>query len=355
MGIETLKFPRIREMIQYSEIGSLLHWGVHGADSPTNTRSNTRSLAGAALPGKEAETDADEPNAETTTPSAQASPMPTDDGKMLSDIANEELDRHLGLVAQVVGEEFNTRFSRGDFGPLLIDVDQPEPEPSSPVPLLGLQGNLTNPTETAREAKKTALPTSSDSLRMWNPGIVYLGNAVTKEILEKAKSENIDIVIHFEVVLKAGRGDTIQNASRVRLINVSTGKSIGVSKTIDSNEESQLASKGTGGREYVSEQLENLLTILDRDIKVVEMPKLTPTVARRRLAMLLGSEPERSLRTLAEIRLYQKQQLLTPEEVETAFDIVGGSESLLLLYGTAVERVAMVRQLAAKPPEKSKS
>ena len=296
-------------------------------------------------PKTDTESVADELSGEAASSLAQITSIPSEDGSMLSEVANEELNRNLGLVAQVIAEEFGARYRRGDFGPLLIDVEPTEPVSSSPRAAFGLQAS---PSDPALSAKIPTPASAPESLRMWQPGIVYLGNAITKEILEQAKAADIDLVIHMEVVLKPGRNHAAQNISRVRLINVATGKSIGASKTMDSHEESQLKAKGMGGREYVNEKLENLLVILDRYAKVVDLPPLTPEVARRRLGSLLGSEPERSLRTLAEIRLYQKQQLLTPEEVEIAFDIVGGSDSLVLLHGPAAERTKMALKWADK-------
>jgi hypothetical protein len=134
------------------------------------------------------------------------------------------------------------------------------------------------------------------------------------------------------------------------LITVSDAKTIALSKSMDSYEESQLSTKGVGGgRDYVSERIENLFGIIDRDVNLTELPPLTAEIVRRRLGQLLGSEPPRSLRTLAEVRLYQLKSLLTPEEVELAFEIVGGSDGLLMLYGPQEERIAIARQWALAP------
>ena len=61
----------------------------------------------------------------------------------------------------------------------------------------------------------------------------------------------------------------------------------------------------------------------------------------------MASAGGHSLRTLAEIRLYQSQQLLSEDEVMTAFDIVGGDEALQLLFGSEAERLRIVHKWAA--------
>ncbi|MDB4633762.1 hypothetical protein OAG76_00005, partial [Rubripirellula sp.] len=75
-------------------------------------------------------------------------------------------------------------------------------------------------------------------------------------------------------------------------------------------------------------------------------PALTPEIARRRVEALVGSPQSRSLRTLAEVRMYQAKNLLTAEEVEAVFDIVGGAEGLLMLHGPQGEKLEMARQWA---------
>ena len=47
--------------------------------------------------------------------------------KMLSDQARVVFDKNLGLVANVVGEEFRKRFQSGAFGPLFSTVSSPPP------------------------------------------------------------------------------------------------------------------------------------------------------------------------------------------------------------------------------------
>ena len=78
------------------------------------------------------------------------------------------------------------------------------------------------------------------------------------------------------------------------------------------------------------------------------MPTLTPEVARRRVGSLLASGGGKNLRTLAEVRLFQLQQLLTEEEAVAAFDIVGGEEALELIYGSEDRKLELVRKWAGE-------
>ena len=263
---------------------------------------------------------------------------------MLSEKAKERLDKYLGLVAQVSGEQFKKRFQQGDFGPVFAAVAPPAP--AEPVRGGGRTAAAPTPPPMSAELNELFLE-SGESLFMWQPGIVFLGEGTSDEIMDAARAANLDLVLHFDVVLKAGRNESIQNISRARLLHVSANKSAGVSKSMDSLEASQFASAGRmDEREYVEGQLSNLFGIIDRQAKVVDMPSLTPDIARRRVAALIASPRSRSLRTLAEIRMYQVKQLLTDEEVEAAFDIVGGEEALTLLHGPKKERIEVARKWA---------
>ncbi|MEO1524444.1 MAG: hypothetical protein AAFX06_03370 [Planctomycetota bacterium] len=247
---------------------------------------------------------------------------------MLSSQAADEVESVLGLVISVLAEEYETRFNQGDFGRALTDVT----------------GDIGGPISS--EFVDT-LQSSPESLPMWRQGFLYLGSGDLSKNVKVAQANGLDLIVHFDVLLKEGRGDFVQNISRCRLIHVPSGKSLGVSRSIDSLELAQQSrGKGVSSRDYVSEQLSNLIAILDRQAKTMDMPQLTPEVAKRRVGTLLSSGGGNSLQTLAEVRLYQAQQLLSEEEVMTAFDIVGGSEAMRLLYGTDEEKLEIVRSWA---------
>jgi hypothetical protein len=257
---------------------------------------------------------------------------------MLSAEAGETLDKTLGLVATVTAEEFKKRFERGDFGPVLTTVTVP----AAPLQSIG-------------EKLNDALSEAAEPLPMWQPGIVYVGafNGFD-EAWPVAQAGKIDLLLHFDVLLKPGRNNMVQNISRCRLLNVYTGKSMGVSKAMDNREAAQFAGAGRmNEREYVTEQLSNLLAIIDREVKAIDLPALTPDVAHRRIASLISGPRARSLQTLAEIRLYQAQGLIDASEVEAAFDIVGGGDALLLLHGAQEERIAMARKWAVQSQGKT--
>ena len=301
---------------------------------------------------------------------------------MLSEDARKQLNEALGLVAETMGNEFSERFREGDFGNALASLvvsETAESEPpeesarssdydagSSRGPAKSYStdsdygssdsrgsggrrssaGSFGDPDEEEQPAvADNPMPTNTQT-PMWQPGVVFLGEGPTSEMLDTAREHQIDLLLHFDVAIKETRGEAVKNVSRCRLLHVPTGKGLGISKGMDSFDVMQQAqAKRTNPQAYVDEQLANLLAIIDKQATVSEMPKLTAEIARRRVGTLLDSK---SLRTLAEIRLYQSQGLLQPEEVEQAFAIIGGDEGLVMLYGDAERKREVARKWAQR-------
>ncbi|QDV45542.1 hypothetical protein Enr13x_54210 [Stieleria neptunia] len=262
------------------------------------------------------------------TPAARLAAL---DATMLSEEAETSLTNTLGMVATILGEEFDKRYTQGDFGRAMTDVTAES-------------GSV----ETVSEEFVELIETAGDALPLWRPGIVFLGEGDSSDNIRRAQKAGLDLVIHFDVLLKPLRGEYTQNISLCRLFHVPTGKSLGASKKIDSLEFAQKSRlKNLASRDYINEQLANFLGIIDRGTLTTELPALTPAIASKRIGSLLASGGGANLRTLAEVRLFQSQQLLNEEEVLTAFDIVGGEEALGLIYGSEEERLRIVRQWAA--------
>ncbi len=265
--------------------------------------------------------------------------------KMLSDQARVVFDKNLGLVAKVMGEEFRKRFQSGAFGPLFSTVTAPPPPADN-----GAGRNGAAPAASSHVvggAVNELLMEAGEPMAMWQPGIIFLGEGDIADVMPNARAAQVDLLLHFEVVLKAGRNDNVQNTSRCRLMNVATGKQEIVSKGMSNVEAAQMTRAGRQTeRDYVMGQLTSLFSFIDRAATVADLPALTPEIARRRVEALVGSPQSRSLRTLAEVRMYQAKNLLTAEEVEAVFDIVGGAEGLVMLHGPQSEKLEMARQWA---------
>ncbi|NND96023.1 MAG: hypothetical protein HKN47_01690 [Pirellulaceae bacterium] len=274
---------------------------------------------------------------------------------MLSSTAKEEMDKYLGLVAELTAEEFGSRYRQGDFGPALCTVAASDPVDDAVGNAPRVGGNAAPASfDSARGPVDDLLAESPETLPLWAPGIMFLGQGESKSIVQSAAREGIDLILHFDVVLKSNRNSDVQNVSRCRLLHVGSGKSLAVSKGIDSFELAQLARAGrTDERSYVTEKLSGLFLVIDRQVKTTDMPKLTPEVAKRRVATLLSATGHHRLPALAEVRLYQAQELLPPEDVEMAFDIVGSQDGLTLLHGAQEAKLKIAHEWALSSLPKS--
>lgn len=332
---------------------------------------------------------------------------------MLDQGTRQRLEAVLGLVATEVEEAFASRYRDGDFGEALTSVSPPETEtdagggqgpdrgngPSVPGSSQTAPYGQANPYEEmspyeeanqygptapsgadyaanapnaagssagsasaagpgpahAGPAAAAPPPPASNSfspnreLPIWTPGVVSLGEGSSEEIVRKARQHEIDLLIHFDVVIEEKNDEQVDNLSRCRVIHVASGKTLAATKSFENDEVARLVeAERTTEEEYVEERLGEFMEIVDEKVKIVELPQLTSDIARRRVTSLIsGNEAER-LRTLAEIRLYQHRGLLTTEEVEQAFDIVGRDDTLVMLYGREEERLRVARQWTEK-------
>lgn len=261
-------------------------------------------------------------------------PAPVVQREMLSSEADELLSKNVGLVAEKLAQGFDKRFRAGDFGNALITVGAP------------VEGVVAS-SDFMSDGFTQAIDTSPEPIPMWKPGLLFLGEGDSKDMAAVARSADVDLYFHFDVLLKELRGEWVQNISRVRIIHAASGKTLGTSKSFDNLEVANLVRAGRGSESsYVDERLETLFGIVDRQAKTSPLPGLTTDIARRRVGQLLSGPRGRNLRTLAEVRLYQAQNLLTEEEVESAFHIVGGEEGLILLHGSHEERMNLARTWA---------
>ncbi|MCA9138923.1 MAG: hypothetical protein KDB00_19260 [Planctomycetales bacterium] len=252
---------------------------------------------------------------------------------MLSDEAQQQLSESLGVVIDIIGEEFDKRYAQGDFGRAMADIT-------------ASSGNV----ETVSESFVKMMESSGDSLPLWRAGMTFLGQGDWQTNTVAARKAGLDIMLQVDVILKQ-RGEFTQNTCRCRLVHVPTGKSLGISKPIDSLEFAQMnRAKQTAARDYVHDQLQNFFEIIDKQTVTSELPTLTAEIAKKRIGSLLASGGGMNLRTLAEVRLFQSQGLLTEDEVLTAFDIVGGEEAMQLIYASEDERLRIVHEWASRKP-----
>ncbi|WP_145353513.1 hypothetical protein [Roseimaritima multifibrata] len=172
----------------------------------------------------------------------------------------------------------------------------------------------------------------------WRPGIVSLGEMSQLDALELAKKEGIQFLLHFDVSVQDKK-----NRTMVRVLNVTTGDTVVVSKKMDNVEVYRLVqAERTTEREFVEEIISEMFTVIDEKCKVEPMIKLTPEIAKQRIAALLQEAPGFDFSGMAEVRLFQFLGLLQENEVAGALHLFGGDDALTMMYAMPERRREIV-------------
>jgi hypothetical protein len=238
--------------------------------------------------------------------------------------AAQMVDRNLGLVGDVFKSLFSAQLAAGKFGNSLD----------------GMEAEGATLAATHQDAISSL---SNDP--MWIPGVNFLGEGPATEMLPKAKASGIDVLLHFDVIVKANRIGTPQYTTRCSVLHVESGTTLGVSKAIDKYE---IASKAAPNESTVRELLAPLFEILEKKVSVEPMPPLTTLHATSRIDSLLSSKERNSLRSLAEMTMFHSQRLITPEQLDKAFFYAGGDLALQLLHDEETAKYQKVAEFVEK-------
>lgn len=183
-------------------------------------------------------------------------------------------------------------------------------------------------------------------LPRWRPGIVFVGRINHSDALLKAQERSLDFLIHFDVAVRTSQAGSAKNVTRLRIYDVTSGKTVVVSKAIDNFEVYKLADADRKSeRESVEEVLSSVFTVLDEKLVMKPMPRLDAEAAKKRVISLIELASQEPLRALAEIRLYQWQQAIDEGHVATAFHMAGGDDALSILHGLPEARREVLDEL----------
>jgi len=249
--------------------------------------------------------------------------------------AEKSLDSHLGMIAELVKTQLTTRFNAGKFGSVL-------PELAAEGPAL------------AEKAAQTGLSipsTSSGGVMMWVPGVDFVGAGDVNSMLAKCRENDVDVLLHFDVIVKETRGEP-QYDARCRLINCASGENISVSKAINKRDV-LLSARKRSNAAVIAELMQPVFDGLDAKVVAVAMPPLQPQHAVARIDTLLAKPNVTRPDNLAELAMFHHKRLIDDEQFEQVMFFAAGENGLKLLYGAPEERAELAltlvqRQLAAE-------
>ncbi|WP_443217445.1 hypothetical protein [Rhodopirellula sp. P2] len=262
----------------------------------------------------------------------RAAGMAVPKAEMTDKEVDSRLETLLGLVAETVKSGLSKRITEGKFGHALTDV---EPESAT-------QGHTVNGDSVDQAAKS-----------MWIPSVLFVGEGNSRETIKTAHELGLDLLFHFDIGLKENRVGAVSNISRLKVLDARTGKTLVSSGPMDNTEVERMTRVGRGSPSaYVDEQLKSLWAVVDERLTLSDLPTLSPEVARKRVAQVLGDSSMTPLRKLAEIRYYGYRGWLTPEEVEQAFEITGGVDAMKVLHGSDTQAIEAIHKMVVETAAK---
>ena len=239
----------------------------------------------------------------------------------------ELLDRDLGLVAEIIHAELARRVRDGRFGPALAELTS--------------KG-------AALAAKAPQNSAGGEGLPTWAPGVEFVGSGIAAQVIEKARANQVDLLVHFEVIAKPlPRSEESQYQARCRVVNVANGETLGASKLLDRREVT-LAARRSNVRAVVDELLSPALKALDTKGSVAAMPALTSQQALARIDTLLSSRNPSRMVNLAEIATFHHLGLIDEDQLQQAVYYAAGDEGLLLLHADYEQRREVAKQMVER-------
>lgn len=181
------------------------------------------------------------------------------------------------------------------------------------------------------------------------PGIVFLGQGKDKDLLAKAKEEELDALIVFAVGVQPSR-TVVTNTTKMIVYDVAKGTEVFESKAIKATVVEIVRKEGKGN-DPVDEMMEKFFATLDGNYKVGELPATaTPDKAAIFANKLAESASANKLPILLAILFFQDKASMPAADAKVAFEKLMGPEIAVQLLGDVPSRQKAIAPLLPKLP-----
>jgi hypothetical protein len=179
-------------------------------------------------------------------------------------------------------------------------------------------------------------------------GLDILDATDSKLARQKAFSEGIDVLVIAEASVRAARGRTPGQTHLVlRLIDVEANSELWSSPPLSDTKVRTAQEKAMG--DPVEELIAGLLSVVDQQLRLIEIPSISPEAARRRAETLTARPTDKPLSALMELRYYAGKSLLTPQELSTQYSkLIGPDDGPPLALDAGAERLVILRRWLPK-------
>jgi hypothetical protein len=163
--------------------------------------------------------------------------------------------------------------------------------------------------------------------------LTMLGKGELKELVHKAKTEGLDVVLYFKIrVVKSTRTGLVTNITEIKVIDVATEKevfSLSPLKNTEMQKRRDAATKNGEDDDPLEVEIDKLFQFADRQYRMLPVPqKTTDEILELRIKPLVLSDqkPQNPLSALAEIRFLYSKQMVKKEHLPIAFKELLGAE-----------------------------
>jgi hypothetical protein len=252
----------------------------------------------------------------------------------------QSVDTYAAELGTRVLESLTTRIERGDYGEFMKSaatqtVEAPKANTgygSSSSGGYGHQGR-----GGTQKAEENTFPQIM-------PGIVFVGEGQEKRLVEKAREQDLDVLLIFQVRASVTRKGVPMNNTKMLLYEVASGKQVFDGTNINNVQVSAQRQKGVAA-DGIEEATNELFEAADARFSMQEMPDLNPEHALLRVGMLVGDDSSspvpvtNPLPVLVEIHYYEARKLITTEQLVQAYQrLLGDGPGAKLATGTADQR-----------------
>jgi len=171
-----------------------------------------------------------------------------------------------------------------------------------------------------------------------------LGVASQKELLAKAKEQDLDVMLLFAVKIAPGKNNIVRNETTVTLLDVRSSKKLHTAKKL-TNLDVQAARKANKD-DGIEREVGRLFGYVDSNLKLKALPSaLDSDNVLKRVKSLFGSSSTNKLPILAEIRMYNVKGLLKDQHLGIAYErVLGVDFGRMLTTGSLADKTRALKR-----------
>lgn len=177
------------------------------------------------------------------------------------------------------------------------------------------------------------------------PGLTMLGVGSQKDLLAKAKEEDLDVLVLFVVTVKPPNPKTnlIINETTASLLDARTGKKLYNGKKFRNTDVQN--DRKNGKDDGLDKEVAKMFAYVDANLKLTDLPASLDSkgVLNRLRSLLKQPNSENPLPVLAEIRMYNAKGLLSEKNLGVAYkEILGVDRARKLATGVEADKQSAI-------------